>query len=515
MTLKILTLAIFLLAGTTEIFSSQALAFENSYRIEHNPQIPFETPPTEVASKSSGWEPISQFPYPVLGSRWIRISTSSCSSANKNSHPETQAWLDLGYTQNHFSEMFSANGATLIARTGLAVPWKSRPTPTWTPAFPLPNTCDEQRLIRIRHFGEPLAAVLSLQKPDAAIKKQVELEHTVTAFTAVVIAMLLFNIVIYLRTRVKAHLAYILTIPFLHGLGSLEVSGMTQQLLWHSAPWISLRANSAFNTIGVSLAILFMQRMLAIPGKNGQFLEWSGRIGFALGFSFFIMPLPLFEPFRTVVPVVLSIYVVIFLFHTASLARKKNRAAAIIFAAWLVFALGGLGFMVWVLGFPMPSFWVQYGIPIGGTIDLILVAAALAEQYQETQRARNNLSNILIQTEHEHRMEITKLAAEVAHEINNPLAAIELAATLGNQQINTEKHHEAGNSFNKIRESVVRIRTIASKLAFTQEHPSHIPATSQIPITKAKWIADHCGASVRAIPNNPHAFELIFPENKE
>lgn len=325
---------------------------------------------------------------------------------NRASH-RTEWVLSLRYPLLDHVDLYVVwpDGRVQHHASGDLRPFASRPVKDRNFHFPLTLRPGEQVqvLARVQSQGSLQAPLEISTRPHQEQRAQTE-QLLLGLYSGALLAMLLYNLLLYVSLRDRAYLCYVVYIV-LFGIAQSTLSGLAYQYLWPNAPtWGNLATPVFMGLAGWSLALFsrqFLDSRRHAPKIDAVMrgLQW---LFVAIVPATFVMSYAWTVKIATVLTLVAPLLMLI---STAILLRQGVRQAF-----YFLWAFGGLllGFMLNSLnrfGLVESSLLTDYGMQIGSLLEITLLSLALAHRLKLSQQA-----NMRLQHAHAAELEASVLA---------------------------------------------------------------------------------------------------------
>lgn len=213
-------------------------------------------------------------------------------------------------------------------------------------------------------------------------------------FAGIMLAIALYNLLIWLFVRLASYLWYILNVVTI-ALVQLSLHGMTALYLWPEAPWFNNHALVSAITLNILFVCLFTYSFLSLQ-ERGRFIRWFVQ-GFGLAGAVLFL-LSWFVEYGTAIRLsVLAITVgapVVWMIGIY-LSIKGDILARFYTLAWTILLLGHFLLAFNKMGIFPRTIFFEYAPQIGAALEVILLSFALAyrinlerqQRFQAQQRA--------------------------------------------------------------------------------------------------------------------------------
>jgi signal transduction histidine kinase len=382
------------------------------------------------------------------GAVWLRMAI-----------PHDEALLHIDNPWPDELEVYLLQGNRIIDtfKTGDAHPFSSRPLPEPGFLFPLTPGADTA-LIRSAGRSAHYLPIKFLTKPEYDQHRSLAalLEG---GYYGIILIMLLYNLVLYVGIRDSLYLYYVLYAASLSFV-MLAADGLGMQYLWREAPGMQQFSSHAMVASTLVFAVLFANAFLRI--------ELAGRTainlirGF-LGLVFINAIWGLVSPTHwssigTAVLVMAGTSALLGIAYQR--LRQGYRPALIYLVADGALLLGATAFSALQMGWLDDSLLVRYGLHLGSTSQLALLALALSQRINSERQQRLAMQHQSLelarevralrtesQIAEEHRQlqrslqqaqrlkTIGELTGGFAHDFNNILASVLGFAELAHQRL--------------------------------------------------------------------------------
>jgi diguanylate cyclase (GGDEF)-like protein len=277
---------------------------------------------------------------------------------------------------------------------GDAMVYSERPVDHDRWLFSIPETPQDVTLIaRIQSTG-PLKGDVNIWSKESYIAYISAHRLFMGVFFGYMFAMALSNLFLYVSTRIPTFLVYSgYVIMFATVIASLQ--GISYRFLWPESTWLQERAVALFSYIMLGLVVLFSRQILELDQqqpKLSKVLSVLQQIYFVLAAMCLVLP---YSVMIKILLVMMLLSIPILLFVSITMAFQGSQIARFFAAAWGVLLLSGImtsaDSFQW-LDFPIDA---SYVLMVGATIETLLLALALAMNF-DNQREKANQARLKI-----------------------------------------------------------------------------------------------------------------------
>lgn len=199
------------------------------------------------------------------------------------------------------------------------------------------------------------------------------------AFAGIVLVMVLYNLMLFVLTRDRSYLFYVVYLGFL-GLTQAAIFGFTDKYLFPESPFINVRLVTVSGAVvGVS-SLLFIVNFLHLKERDRIFYWLLLTVAFVDVVAIFILFFGQLGLAYNVVNVIALVGSILAFVVAFKLVMKGYRPARFFLTAWSVFLLSVIVYSLKDFGIVPYSALVRRSMLIGSTLEIILLSVALADR---------------------------------------------------------------------------------------------------------------------------------------
>lgn len=209
-------------------------------------------------------------------------------------------------------------------------------------------------------------------------------------YYGVLMALLLFNLIIYLSLRQPAYGWYVLYV-LAFGFVQMNLNGLAFEYLWPQSPdWANL-AMPLSMVLGLATMTLFTREFLDLARHRPR-LDRVFR-AFVMIQIAMLVGVPMLD-YRTAIMIeTASVFLIapLILYAAISLVRSGFRPANYFLMAWAALLLGTMSYALVSFGLLPKVFITEYGIQIGSALEMTLLSFALAFRIRDLEQEKQRL----------------------------------------------------------------------------------------------------------------------------
>ncbi|BFN25645.1 signal transduction histidine-protein kinase BarA [Pseudomonas sp. SCT] len=362
---------------------------------------------------------------------WVRVDL--------NYRPQTvqgaRRWLlEVAYPPLDSLQLYLADGQggyRLAGDTGDTKPWASREIRQGNYLFEIelqPNQ-PQRAYLRVASEGS-IQVPLSLWSQHAYLEAQPGRIYVLGMIYGVLLAMLVYNLFIYISIRDQSYLFYILYIAAF-GLYQVSVNGAGVQFLWPDRPWWANAATPLLIGATGLFGCLFTRSFLR-TAEHSRWMDWLLRL--IIGFSVVVMVLALTTDYGLSLRLAtaLALLFTLAVFAAGILAWLRGmRVARYFIIAWSALLIGGQINTLMVLGHLPHNFLTMYASQLGAALEVVLLSMALAdrinalkdERAKILESARSDLEQLNRELAESNRLK-DEFLSNISHELRTPMMGV-------------------------------------------------------------------------------------------
>jgi len=362
---------------------------------------------------------------------WVRIDLSYRPQIAQGA----RRWLlEVAYPPLDSLQLYLSDGQggyRLARDTGDTRPWASREIRQGNYLFELELQPEQPQRVYLRVESEGSIQVpLSLWSQHAYLEAQPGRIYVLGMIYGVLLAMLVYNLFIYISIRDQSYLFYILYIAAF-GLYQVSVNGAGVQFLWPDRPWWANAATPLLIGATGLFGCLFTRSFL----RTAEHSRWMDRLlRLIIGFSVVVMVLALTTDYGLSLRLAtaLALLFTLAVFAAGILAWLRGmRVARYFIIAWSALLVGGQINTLMVLGHLPHNFLTMYASQLGAALEVVLLSMALAdrinalkdERAKILENARSDLEQLNRELAESNRLK-DEFLSNISHELRTPMMGV-------------------------------------------------------------------------------------------
>ena len=301
---------------------------------------------------------------------------------------------------------------------------------------------NNQLLVRTE-TSDPYLVEISLWERTAFYKKNSDEMLYLGLIYGVVIAMLLYNLVLFISVKESVYAAYVTYLFFFITMHS-TYNGHLYPLLWPESPEWSNWAHSIFIYCFIASGLFFAIKFLELRDRQKTAYLWAKRLGIAIIASFCLTAILGGYRLHVSTSIIWVIIYAPFVLVLGLVSLKAgNRAARYFLTAAIAGFIGSFITALTVSGLIPFTFYTYHAIDIGMVIDAILLSIALADKLRLARAEAESAKIRLLQATRAHAQQLEVTIAErtrelreanttkdkffsiIAHDLRGPISSLE------------------------------------------------------------------------------------------
>ncbi|MCB0795682.1 MAG: GHKL domain-containing protein [Flavobacteriales bacterium] len=314
--------------------------------------------------------------------------------------------LTIGHADIDNVEVYRIVGGTtttLIGRSGLRVPPALRHQQGKEHSFALwavPNTRHDL-LIKLQSTKQ-LQLPIRVQPLSELARSRSTRNIFLGGYIGIMLVMVLYNLFIFLSMRDKSYLLYVLYIVAV-ALTQLAFTGIAPAYLWHGATWFAPKATVLLTIATAILASEFIIDFIRTAEHSPRIQKGLRLFYIPLGICVLMdltgMELMAYKATQVIAGVFASYMIV----SVLKIWRSGSRQAGYFLAAWSVFLVGTVLFVMKDMGLLPYTDLTIYTMPVGSAVEGVLLSFGLADRINILRRdkERSQAESLRISLENE------------------------------------------------------------------------------------------------------------------
>jgi signal transduction histidine kinase len=311
---------------------------------------------------------------PAVGTMWARFAIDDARTRGES------LVLEQAYAQSDIVRVYAGDAPPMTS--GDHVPIEDWPILGREPAFRLPPGTREV-IVELRG-GMTKQLPLSLFSERRFADHRTKDTFAQGLYFGAVLGLALYNLALFLSARIRAYglyaaamLAYAVSQAAIHGVG--------HRLLWGAHPgWsdtLAVTASFAFTVVATPFLSEILGFARGAP-RLDRILAVCARVLFACTVVAAVLPFHIATRLTGAMSIVWSVSMFA---ASAWAARRGERVALIVTAAWSTLLLGLLLFASRVVGVLPANAFTTYGTQVGSAFEALLLSLALADRLKQLQ----------------------------------------------------------------------------------------------------------------------------------
>lgn len=235
--------------------------------------------------------------------------------------------------------------------------------------------------------GEQLQVPLSLGKSEAMVKGVQTYSIIFGIYTGIIVVMFIYNLFLYLSTKDKSYMYYILYI-FITGLTQANFQGYAFKFLWPENLWLSTYAVYILSAAAAMSAIEFMKLFL----HTRHFYPNLHFIGTLFYIPYLLALVAAFSGYLNwgyqIIQVTAMVAAIFMLIVAWLIYRKGFKPAKFFLVGWSVFLIGVCSFVLKDYNILPYNVFTYNLMPFGSALEVTLLSFALADKINILKREK-------------------------------------------------------------------------------------------------------------------------------
>jgi diguanylate cyclase (GGDEF)-like protein len=345
----------------------------------------------EVAARAEGWgPPPPALRGPGLACYWVRVRLSS-----RLAHDAAYVAVPERLWEHVSLHTPRPGGGFDEVASGDLVPLRARPYPHPTVALPLPLPAGSEATLYLRfrsdlgHYNPPFRVGLRLQPEADFFRDELRLHQLHGVYTGVILAMVLYNLFLYVSLRDRTYLLYVL---YAGTFGAIWIvrSGLALEWVWPAAPGWNQVSTFYLLAASVVFGCLFVRSFLETSRHaprlhRGMSLLLAGTaLATLLGVS------GRWPWAQSLLAGVGLLVCVAFVGAGIAAWRQGYAPARVYLAACGALIVGVVALIFAYFGVLGRTFVTLYGVQIGSAAEVVLLAFALGDRINRLRREKED-----------------------------------------------------------------------------------------------------------------------------
>jgi HPt (histidine-containing phosphotransfer) domain-containing protein len=235
--------------------------------------------------------------------------------------------------------------------------------------------------------------------------------------------MAIYNLIFYVVTRARKYGFYVLFVAS-SCLLVMAIYGYNYEYLWPYA--VDFNKHSITLTVGLVIFSIsfFYGTSLTIFDRKPRLRQLTyafGTLGFLLGTLSFVLPYSQAVKINLIYLIVMSLYFIGLSIH---LSLLKHRSAYFYLLAFIGLILGTMIYILQTFGLILGNYWTVLAPQIGSAMQVVLLSFALADQYRELRKDKEEAQQKLLTVQDEHIHTLDAKVEEKTRDIRSILSTI-------------------------------------------------------------------------------------------
>jgi two-component system, sensor histidine kinase LadS len=359
---------------------------------------------------------------------WFRVHV-------QNNSEQSRWYLYLASSRYSELDFYApdANGVYKHVQTGNAFKFSSRPLDHqhFTFPFTLEQGQHADLYLRAHIQAEGLlwmpARIATPEQLQALLGRH---DGLFMSFYAIMACMLLYNLCLYLRLRLKALLFYCITVAADIGvLWSLD--GINFRYLWPDSPGWERLSLAVIYLVALTTHLVFVYDILDIS-KRLRFLVWPFRLLIGINVAGFLILalMPKHEVALSLIQLNGISTMLLIMFAVITGIARNVPSAKYFLVSEIFFCAGTITRLTITLGLIPINEWTYYSFHIGYLFEVVLLSLALADRFRLIQQEKEELQRLALHESESSNMLKDQFLTTISHEMRTPMAGVDASLHL-------------------------------------------------------------------------------------
>ena len=359
---------------------------------------------------------------------WLKINTKSLSTG-------THWYLEIPAPFLEYVDFYQlrADSTWHHSQSGYYIPHSVREISHTGHVLPLEFKSDSSSTVYVRIAGRSPKTFPVFAMEREKFNEKVRYEDIgYGIFFGILFVMFFYNFFIYLSIKQKNYLLYICTIICSFFIFS-SASGYAGKFLWPESPM------SNFYTGRLSLGVVVI--FLSIFTIHFLEVKQYSKLMYYVLLS--LIPLAVVASILVATGTVssagnnlISIATILYMATGVVCRLNGNKIASYFIAAWTIYLIGGLLLTLRNSGFLPFNFWTTHFVEIGATLETIIIAFALGDQFRRLKKEKEDAQLLALKVQQEATEELELKVSIRTEQLSR--ANEELQSTLETNKLQTE-----------------------------------------------------------------------------
>ncbi len=277
-----------------------------------------------------------------------------------------------------------SGGAVKVKKTGYLVPIEERDQPKRTPYFEIFTRLGEEQTLYLRAYNDlntsRTASYRSvMQYRTDYFETQIQERYIQGGYSGILLAMVLYNFIIFLMVRDRSYLYYVLSSAcfFLYWLTSND---FTFEYLWTQYLYWDKISTFYLTLFFLAFYILFTKSFLDAKKQLHRFnMVFNGML-LLVGLSICLGIAGIYKPLNTITPILAIISTFIIVAASVRSITKGHKVAFYFLLANSAQLLGATIYGLMFMGLLPENVYTYHAMPFGSVLQAILFSASLANR---------------------------------------------------------------------------------------------------------------------------------------